>query len=582
MTITDRVFIEPIRIMLFLDPQHSMRSSKRILDLFAGGLKDKGHIIILCCHNRGGLAQEMRPKGFRVVELTKNKLYSFEAIRSFIKLIRLIREEKVNIILSFQKACDYAGFLLSLAARIPIVFSPLDGEVQPNKRYLSLYRLVNLVFGVATVVSKATKNSTLKTDKTGACNLSVINNVATSTEMWNETEPDFEHMVDKYEDLLRYACIKWNAGKRDVLLLKIKKFKSACRRFVKVCVAFSAYYGGLVWTYSFIKRIFRIGRPKILCFHDISMFSNTRKQHGLSIEPKSFDKLLEFMSENYDVLNLKEVIKFIEAKQPRADDVFALTFDDYYKGWIKWVQPTCNRLNMPYTVFVNTYPLTSGLPVLHDALFFIVENTWRKVIDLSRWGLGVFLLNNSDNILKCINNIIGKWRGSNFGEQLKFLKELAGYLEVSLNPEQFEDIIITWEEIIRLDKSGVTIGAHTESHALLTALTKEECRFEIKKNKEYLQEKLGHPIRFFSYPYGDSESYNRAVISMLEDAGFSNAFTLLLSNNNEYRPFEIGRRNITPGDFTKSNGNISKPLLSLELSGLGDILFGRNFRKKQY
>jgi len=568
--------------MFFLDPQHSIQSSKRILDLLAGGLKNKGHIIILCCHNGLGLAEEMRQKGFRVVELNKNKLYGFKSIRSFIKLIRIIREEKVNIILSFQKAYDFAGFLLSLAARIPIVFSPLNKEVQPNKRYLSLYRLINLVFGAATVVSKATKNSTVKTDKPEAFNLSVINNVTTCTELGNETEPDSEHIADKYEDLLRYACIKGNAGKRDAFLLKIIEFKSACRRFVKVCVAFSAYYGGLVRTYSFIKHIFRIGRPKVLCFHDISMFSNTRKQHGLSIEPKSFDRFLEFVSENYNVLSLKEVIKFIETKQPRVDDVFALTFDDYYKGWIKWVQPTCNRLNMPYTVFVNTYPLSSGLPVLHDALFFMLENTWRKVIDLSRWGLGGFLLNNSDNILKCVSHIIEKWRGSNFGEQLKFLEELACYLEVSLNPEQFEDIIITWEEISRLDKSGVTIGAHTENHALLTALTKEECRFEIMKNKEYLQEKLGHPIRFFSYPYGDSESYNRAVISILEDAGFSNAFTLLLSNNNEYRPFEIGRRNITPGDFTKSDGNISKPLLSLELSGLGDILFGRNFRNKQY
>ncbi len=84
----------------------------------------------------------------------------------------------------------------------------------------------------------------------------------------------------------------------------------------------------------------------------------------------------------------EEAVHLIESGQPLNDDVFAVSFDDCYKGWINYVLPECQRLRLPFAVFVTTGPLDTDKMLLYDALIYLAKNTWRKVADLSKLPSG--------------------------------------------------------------------------------------------------------------------------------------------------------------------------------------------------
>jgi hypothetical protein len=197
------------------------------------------------------------------------------------------------------------------------------------------------------------------------------------------------------------------------------------------------------------------------------------------------------------------------------------------------------------------------------------------VADLSPWQMGMFLLTDSRKIYRFVEEVHGYWYKRNKKDKDRFLHELSEYLGVSLNSQKCQSMVLDWDDVRRLDTVGVTIGAHSVSHSCLDYLNIKECTTEICDSKTALEYKLGHAISFFAYPYGVLDYHKSDTTRIVEEAGFSNAFTLGDSRIDRYRPFQIPRRSVSSGMFQGPNGKFHKPLLAAELSGLGDILFGR-------
>ena len=83
---------------------------------------------------------------------------------------------------------------------------------------------------------------------------------------------------------------------------------------------------------------------------------------------------------------------------------------------------------------------------------------------------------------------------------------------------------MTWEEIVDLDKNGMSIGAHTRSHAMLTNLSdKNMLHDEIYGSKEDIQMHLQKNIDLFAYPFG---AYDNLIKNDVEGAGFIGAVSV--------------------------------------------------------
>lgn len=90
---------------------------------------------------------------------------------------------------------------------------------------------------------------------------------------------------------------------------------------------------------------------------------------------------------------------------------------------------------------------------------------------------------------------------------------------------------MTWNEIREVHARGIRIGSHTATHPELRTLSAEQIRYELEKSKETIEEKLGEPIRSFSYPYAFPEQDNEFVAvvkQMLEGCGYENGVSTII------------------------------------------------------
>lgn len=84
---------------------------------------------------------------------------------------------------------------------------------------------------------------------------------------------------------------------------------------------------------------------------------------------------------------------------------------------------------------------------------------------------------------------------------------------------------LTWEQVQEMAQDPlVTIAAHSVNHPSdLRELPTPQARQEIVQSKQELEEQLGIPIRYFTYPEGN---YDERIANLVEEAGFQAALTM--------------------------------------------------------
>lgn len=84
--------------------------------------------------------------------------------------------------------------------------------------------------------------------------------------------------------------------------------------------------------------------------------------------------------------------------------------------------------------------------------------------------------------------------------------------------------LMTLSELRELVSAGMTIGAHTLSHPMLSQLPQELARAEITQSRDCLEAALQQRIWALAYPFGDPESVTPQVLAMAKEAGYTAAF----------------------------------------------------------
>jgi peptidoglycan/xylan/chitin deacetylase (PgdA/CDA1 family) len=82
---------------------------------------------------------------------------------------------------------------------------------------------------------------------------------------------------------------------------------------------------------------------------------------------------------------------------------------------------------------------------------------------------------------------------------------------------------LDWAHIREMADDGIWFGSHGVNHTFLTRQSDSAARYEIEASKKELEDGLGRPIHFFSYPYGD---YDDKIINLVQEAGYEAAFSL--------------------------------------------------------
>lgn len=83
-----------------------------------------------------------------------------------------------------------------------------------------------------------------------------------------------------------------------------------------------------------------------------------------------------------------------------------------------------------------------------------------------------------------------------------------------------EPVTLTTGELQALAADGHTIGAHTHTHPVLSALAHDEAVREIRRSKDCLEGLLQVPVAHFAYPYGMRRYFSDALLAPCREMGF--------------------------------------------------------------
>lgn len=81
---------------------------------------------------------------------------------------------------------------------------------------------------------------------------------------------------------------------------------------------------------------------------------------------------------------------------------------------------------------------------------------------------------------------------------------------------------MTSAQLLEMASCGVTVGAHSRTHANLPTCSPGELRREVMGSKDDLEDLLGRPVTSFAYPTG---LLNDEVVAAVAAAGFASAVT---------------------------------------------------------
>ena len=87
---------------------------------------------------------------------------------------------------------------------------------------------------------------------------------------------------------------------------------------------------------------------------------------------------------------------------------------------------------------------------------------------------------------------------------------------------------MNWEDIKKLSSSGMEIGSHTYSHAILTSIDTRLVSGELVSSKEKIEKEIGNHITTFSYPKG---RFNKDIAELVSQAGYLYAITTQYGTN---------------------------------------------------
>jgi peptidoglycan/xylan/chitin deacetylase (PgdA/CDA1 family) len=123
--------------------------------------------------------------------------------------------------------------------------------------------------------------------------------------------------------------------------------------------------------------------------------------------------------------------------------------------------------------------------------------------------------------------------------------------------------LANWDQIREMDQHNIEFGSHTISHPRLDQIPLEDARVEICNSKTIIEQKLGHAIDLFAFPYG---KYNPTVLAEVENFYAGACSTELGLVSSRSKPFELERLEMFYLRDPLVFRSITRPLLNPYLS----------------
>jgi peptidoglycan/xylan/chitin deacetylase (PgdA/CDA1 family) len=301
--------------------------------------------------------------------------------------------------------------------------------------------------------------------------------------------------------------------------------------------------------------IARRGSPsfQVLTYHRLATQPD---QYFPSLSVDTFELHVRFLARYYTLMNLAEVVSRIRTDKPMPENVVALTFDDGYRDNYDLAFPILRKYNASATIFLTTDFVDRNEPLWNDKVCFALKHTQCREFSLPAPHHHVYPLETAEDRISASETIRRLLRQVPHDERLSLMDMIFARLEI----QSFAAIkgeALTWTQILEMRDHGITFGAHTRSHPMLSRLSLDRARSEIVESKALIEERLGCPVDLFAYPDGGRRAFSEAIRNEVEAAGFAAAVTTIPGVNGcQSDRYVLCRDGLDDGDVIQLAGRL--------------------------
>ncbi|RJQ17678.1 MAG: polysaccharide deacetylase family protein [Nitrospiraceae bacterium] len=281
------------------------------------------------------------------------------------------------------------------------------------------------------------------------------------------------------------------------------------------------HYTGLLYLFLFLKKLVGKREAIILCYHrviDVDDIYGYPLMHGvIDASVRDFERQMKFLSRHFNVMSLSALSGcYRSGKLPR--NAVVVTFDDGYKDNFTNAYPILKKYGIPATIFLITDFIGEGRLLWWDKLAYIIKKTsLRKISFISNGSVYEHDLSSSEKRLKALKTINAMLKRYGNEEREDILEQLENKSGVTIDEYITKDLSLLWDDVREMQKNGIEIGAHTETHPIMINLHPAVVKKEIVSSKQRIEQETSGSVKAFAYPSGQ---YNGECVQYVKDAGF--------------------------------------------------------------
>lgn len=317
--------------------------------------------------------------------------------------------------------------------------------------------------------------------------------------------------------------------------------------------------------------------PLVVGYH--AVVEDVREHIGRAIAPnlislRMLERQLEWIARRYRILTLDELGAQLERGEPFGRPSAAVTFDDGYVGVYRHALPLLKRMGIPAGVFIVTELTGRSELQLYDKLYLLLEKVLplvghsarrlRQLLQTRNVLLGDAVGDRRIDAFRMMRSLLNTHTQKRLRKMIEALETMS-----SIEDSAYPDLqMMDWEMVRALDASGVTIGSHTQTHALLTQESIERAANQTAGSMVTLNDRLKRPIRHFAYPDG---RFNAAVVSTVAAAGYRYGYGTCLRRDARYPNLTIPRTLLWERSCVDAGGRFSPSLMQCHAYRLYDL-----------
>ncbi len=240
-----------------------------------------------------------------------------------------------------------------------------------------------------------------------------------------------------------------------------------------------------------------------------------------------FAQQMAYVARHFRVISIQQMVD--ELSDPAGTgQAVAITFDDGSQGTFTEAYPVLRQLGLPAMVYLTAGAVESGEILWYDQIFLRFQRadpTLHLVLHVPR----TYRLRTFEERMDTATEVVRYLRTLPDDERQRWCKEFEAV--VPLQKQDLFGAMMTWEQTRTMQRNGISIGAHTMTHPVVSRLGSDSLKEELKRSKTLIEDRLQCAVEHFAFPFGKEDECGDEAVRILRGLDYQTAMTSITGVN---------------------------------------------------